>query len=147
MGVCLDSKTGEKVRPVVSGVCSVSSAGRDTGGGFLLEDEDEEEMAGERDIRTVEEDGMNSFKFLCMYNLYCSPIRFTRSSFLPIHSQLQHCLMNKWYVLSVEGHLQSLSSSASSSSVCVISAGRYKLNVKHFLLTNYRLLCVFVFLS
>ena len=67
MGVCLDSKTGEKVRPVVSGVCSVSSAGRDTGGGFLLEDEDEEEMAGERDIRTVEEDGMNSFKFPCMY--------------------------------------------------------------------------------
>ena len=42
----------------MSGVCSKSSAGRDTGGGFLLE-EDEEQGAtvGGRDFKTVEDDG------------------------------------------------------------------------------------------
>jgi DNA-repair protein complementing XP-A cells len=46
-----------KLESWVSGVCSKSSAGRDTGGGFLLE-EDEEEGAtvGGRDFKTVEDD-------------------------------------------------------------------------------------------
>ncbi|CAI8051015.1 hypothetical protein GBAR_LOCUS27971 [Geodia barretti] len=47
-----------KLESWVSGVCSKSSAGRDTGGGFLLE-EDEEQGAtvGGRGLKTVEDDG------------------------------------------------------------------------------------------
>ena len=38
-------------------MCSKSSAGRDTSGGFLLDEEEEEDTRGGRGYKTVEDDG------------------------------------------------------------------------------------------
>ena len=52
-----------------NGVCSVSSASRDSGGGFLLEDEDD--IRRERNCQLVEEDGKDGDIDSSLVSLLC----------------------------------------------------------------------------